>query len=73
MRVRVREAEVNGRPRVVINPLRCVPYPAGEFELSQHELDDPRVRRLLPSKRLGGVSGGVDGDLVPVPAKKGDK
>ncbi|MEM7522175.1 MAG: hypothetical protein AAF360_00120 [Pseudomonadota bacterium] len=67
MRVRVREATVNGRPLEVFNPRRGRNFPRDEpIKLTEHELADARIRRLLPPARAGGVSGGRDGDLVPM-------
>lgn len=74
MRVRVREAMINGRPLEVLNPRRNVNFPRGEdITLTPEMLEDPRIRRLLPPKRAGGVAGGRDGDLIPVAARPAPK
>ncbi|WP_430470070.1 hypothetical protein [Thalassospira lucentensis] len=75
MKVRINpDRKVDGKPLRVINPIKKVFYPAGEFDLSDKELRDPRVIRLLPPVKSGGVPGGRFGDLVPVKvASKAEK
>lgn len=57
---------VEGKPLRVFNPARRVFFPDGVFELSDRELRNPEIRRLLPSVAKGGIPGGLFGDLVPV-------
>tara|TARA_R110001583_G_scaffold189552_2_gene352728 strand:+ start:27057 stop:27293 length:237 start_codon:yes stop_codon:yes gene_type:complete len=65
---------VEGKPLRVFNPARRVFFPDDVFELSDRDLRNPEIRRLLPPVSAGGIPGGLFGDLVPVrdavPAKK---
>ncbi|PKR50770.1 hypothetical protein [Thalassospira marina] len=65
---------VEGKRLRVFNPVRREFFPDGVFELSDQDLRNSEIRRLLPPVSGGGISGGVFGDLVVVvdaaPAKK---
>lgn len=53
---------VNGVPLAVVNPRTRRACPQGRvFDLTDEDLADPNVRRLLPRSKIGGR----DGDLLP--------
>lgn len=66
---------VDGKPIAVLHPATRRPFPAGEdITLSDADLADPRMLRLLPPPGApGGVPGGHFADLVPVVAKPAAK
>lgn len=67
MKVRINpDRKVDGMPLRVFNPVKGGFYPDGEFELSDKDLRNPSVIRLLPPVSAGGIPGGKFGDLVPV-------
>lgn len=67
MKVRINpDRKVDGKPLRVFNPVKGGFYPDGEFDLSDKDLRNPNVIRLLPPAKAGGIAGGQFGDLVPV-------
>ena len=70
MKVQVNPAsKVNGQPLRVMNPETGKYFPDGPFDLTERQLRDPKILRLLPPLSSGGIAGGLFGDLVPVAAK----
>ncbi|MBL4839672.1 MAG: hypothetical protein JKY47_02440 [Thalassospira sp.] len=70
MKVQVNPAsEVNGQSLRVMNPETGKDFPKGPFELTDRQLRNPKILRLLPPVSAGGIAGGLFGDLVPVAAK----
>lgn len=73
MRVQINpEPGPTGLARKVFHPKTKKPFPSGPFDLSDKDLRDPAVLRLLPPPgEPGGVAGGVMADLVPVAPAEG--
>lgn len=59
----------DGAALVVLHPDTRRPFPDGEFDLSDQDAVNPRVRRLFaPGSQAGGLPGGLFGDLLVVTA-----
>lgn len=70
MKVQVNPAsKVNGHPLRVMNPETGKDFPKGPFVLTDRQLRNPKILRLLPPLSEGGIAGGLFGDLVPVAVK----
>lgn len=70
MKVQVNQAsKINGHSLRVMNPETGEYFPGEPFELTDRQLRNPQILRLLPPISAGGVAGGLFGDLVPVDVK----
>lgn len=68
-----RTRTVNGNPLVVRHPETKSAFPVTDFDMTNRDFSNPRIRRLFArGGEHGGVAGGVMGDLHLVTATKSE-